>query len=86
MWIFGLAVIFQIDEALVKGFLTCQNKCWNLFFRPTPENFDNPEKFVFSGLSEFSSAGRKKRIADLESRPQKTLKNEKYVFFYMCIK
>ena len=36
-------------------------------FSPTPENLDNPEKFVFSGLSVFSSASRKKkRIADLE--------------------
>ena len=37
-----------------------------------PENLDNPEKLVFSGLSGFSSAGRKKWISDLESTPQKT--------------
>ena len=35
------------------------------FLSPTPENLDNPERFVFSGLSGFSSAGRKKLIADL---------------------
>ena len=42
------------------------------FFSQTPENLDNPEKFVFSGLSGFSSAGRKKWISDLESTPQET--------------
>ena len=46
----------------------------SIFFSPPPENLDNPEKIVFSGLSEFSSAGRKKkRIADLESMPQKRI-------------
>ena len=43
------------------------------FFSPTPENLDNPEKIVFSGLSGVSSASRKKWIADLESTPQKHL-------------
>ena len=42
----------------------------SILFSPTPENLNNPdspEKLIFSGLSEFSSAGRKKWIADLES-------------------
>ena len=54
------------------------------FFSPTPENLDNPEK-LFSELSGFSSADRKKRIVDLESTPQKTFikKIERRVFLYV---
>ena len=56
-----------------------------LLASPTPENLDYPEKIVFSGLSGFSSAGRKKWIADLESTPQKTFnkKRKRCVFLYV---
>ena len=49
------------------------------------ENLDNPEKFVFSGLLGFSSAGRKKWIADLKSTPKKTFikKRKRRVFLYV---
>ena len=48
-----------------------------------PENRNiNLEKLFFSRISGFSSAGRKKQIADLESTPQKTfIKKRKNVFF-----
>ena len=57
----------------------------SIFFSPTQESLDNPEKSVFSGLSEFSSDGRKKWIADLESTPQKTFikKRKRRVFLYV---
>ena len=43
------------------------------------------EKIVFSGLSGFSSAGRKKRIADFEPTPQKTfIKKRKRRVFLIC--
>ena len=43
------------------------------------------KKIVFSGLSGFSSAGRKKWISDLESTPQKTFnkKRKRRVFLYV---
>ena len=41
----------------------------SIFFRPTPEILDNPEK-CSSAFSEFSSASRKKiEFSDLESAP-----------------
>ena len=57
----------------------------SIFFSPTPENLDNPEKSLFSGLSGFSSADQKKRIVDLESTPQKTFikKMKRRVFLYV---
>ena len=57
----------------------------SIFFSPTPENLDNPEKSVFSRLSGVSSADRKKRIADLESTPQKTFNKKigRRVFLYV---
>ena len=69
--------VFDLPKQMLKS----------IFYSPTPKNLDNPEKFVFPELSKFSSAGRKKWIADLESTPQKTfIKKEKGVLFYMCIK
>ena len=65
-------VIFRIDEVLIKGFWPAETHAEVHFFSQTPENLDNPEKLVFSGLSEFSSASQKKCISDLESTPQKT--------------
>ena len=56
----------------MKGFWPAETNAEVHFFSQTPENLDNPEKLVFSGLSGFSSAGRKKWISDLESTPQKT--------------
>ena len=91
-WYSGLAtVVFRISgnfpnlRGINKGFFDLPKKGWSPFFSPTPENLDNPEKIIFSGLSGFSSAGRKKWIADLESTPQKTfIKKRKNVFFFIC--
>ena len=92
-WYSGIAtVVFRISgnfpnwRGINKGFFDLPKQMLkSIFFSPTPENIDNPEKFAFSGLSGFSSAGRKKWIADLESTPQKTFvkKRKRRVFLYV---
>ena len=93
-WYSGLATVdlrisgnFPIDEEIITFFFfwPAETNGEVHFISPTPENLDYPEKIVFSGLSGFSSAGRKKWIADLESTPQKTFnKKKKKMCFFIC--
>ena len=55
----------------------------SIFFILTPENLNNPEKIPFSGLSVFSSAGRKKWNADYLHPKKHLLKKENDVFLYV---
>ena len=91
-WYSGLATVvfrisgnFHVIQGINKVFWPSETNAEFHFFSPTPENLDNPENLVFSGLSGFSSAGRKKWIADLESTPQKTFikKRKRRVFLYV---
>ena len=78
-----ILTIFAWTIPLIKGFLICRNECWSPFFSQTQENLDNPEKVVLSGLSGFSSAGRKKKDFRFGVYTPKNihLKNKKDVFF-----
>ena len=59
----------------------------SFFFSQTPENLNNPENFIFSGLSGVSSVGRKNWLQIWNLHPKKhLLEKEKDVFFYMCMK
>ena len=68
----SLAVIFRIDEVLIKFFSNFfdlpadKTNAEDHFFSPTQENLDNPEKSLFQ-IFGFSSGGQKKWIADFES-------------------
>ena len=84
---FGLAVIFRIDQvAINKGFFDLPKQMpKSIFLVRHRKTLIVRKIIVFSGLLGFSSAGRKKWIADLESTPQKTYikKRKRHVFLYV---
>ena len=55
------------------------------FFSPIPENLDNPENQCFPDYRSFPVPTEEKRIADLESTPQKTFikKIKRRVFLHV---
>ena len=54
----------------------------SIFFSPTPENLDNPEKLSFPDYRDFSAPAEKNGLQIRNIHPKKhLLKKEKDVFF-----
>ena len=62
-----------------------------IFFSPTPENLNNPEKVSFPGYRGYKTFGlsscrpkKKKCTEDLKSTPQKTFIEKEKAAFFLC--
>ena len=87
VFFFGLAVIFRIDEVLIRVFWPGETNTEVHFFNPTTDNLDNPKNLSFPDYRGFPVPAEKNGFQICNLHPKKCLlRKEKDVFFYMCIK